>query len=105
MGHLLGAALLPFLLGGRSETPVPKLTLFLTQMALDSQGHLSIPVSDALEVRVSQEPNGLLHGFSHPATSRRLLFFLSLSPSFLFPLFQLPSLSKCGKMFIIGESG
>lgn len=49
---------------GRSEAPFPRPSLFLTWRSL---GRLAIPVCDALEVRVSPVPNGLLHRFSCPA--------------------------------------
>lgn len=83
MGLLLGAALHPSVPGGRLEAPLPRPTPPLSDSEAPGtgpQGRLAITVSDALEVRDSPEPNGLLHGFSCPATSQCLPPPLSVSP-------------------------
>lgn len=92
---------------GRSEAPPPRPSLFLTWRSL---GSLAIPVCDALEVRVSQVPNGLLHRFSCPAALEPPPTPLYL-PSLLLPqsttclssLPQQPLLACCQGNHLLGN--
>lgn len=63
---------LSYLEAGQKPLSQNSLSFCLRWPLTHREGHLVIPVSGALEVRVPQEPSGLLHGFSYPATSPRL---------------------------------